>query len=197
MQACLEMLTLEVESQPEALELVERIQRAQDHLHHLYEEVRSYAAPITIVRQACDMARLVREVWHQLQASWQRNNLEMKLDCGDFDTTWHVDRFAMGQVIRNVLENAIAASPAAGLIEVDLSTEHVQEEPRFLLSIRDSGPGIERTDLPQVFNAFFTTKTKGTGLGMPISKRIVEAHGGQMSVFNHAAGGAVFRISLS
>ena len=56
-QACLEMLALEVEDRPETLELVARIQKAQDHLHYLYEEVRHYAAPINLRRQRCDLAQ--------------------------------------------------------------------------------------------------------------------------------------------
>ena len=65
-QACLEMLALEVEDRPEALEWVARIQRAQEHLHHLYEEVRNYAAPIHLERRACDMARAWRDTWSHL-----------------------------------------------------------------------------------------------------------------------------------
>lgn len=57
-QACLEMLTLEVEDRPEALESVERIQKAQNHLHYLYEEVRTYAAPIHLQHQTCDLAQV-------------------------------------------------------------------------------------------------------------------------------------------
>src|SRR5690606_7277617 len=66
-QACLEMLSLEVEDRPQALELVGRIQRAQDHLHHLYEEVRSYATPIRIQRTPTDLGEVWRETWANLE----------------------------------------------------------------------------------------------------------------------------------
>ena len=65
-QACLEMLGLEVQDRPAALDLIQRIQRAQDHLHHLYEEVRSYAAPIHLERVVCRLDVIWRVTWRYL-----------------------------------------------------------------------------------------------------------------------------------
>ena len=66
-QACLEMLALKVRDRPEALELIARLQKAQDHLHHLYEDVRGYAAPIKLEKAPCDLRQVWRESWAHLE----------------------------------------------------------------------------------------------------------------------------------
>lgn len=84
-QACLELLALELEDRPEELELVSRIQRALDHLHRLYEEVRDYAAPIKLDRQLCDLAHLWRDAWSHLEVSRAGKAIAAgeSLECGD------------------------------------------------------------------------------------------------------------------
>src|SRR5262249_48338756 len=70
-QACLELLTLEVREQPSALDLISRIQKAQDHLHQLFEDVREYAASIRLERRPCNLPDIWREAWSHLQAAWR------------------------------------------------------------------------------------------------------------------------------
>src|SRR5207302_1152546 len=66
-QACLEMLARLARGRPDELDLIDRLQKAQDHLHHLYEDVRSYAAPIRLDRRGCDIADVWREAWADLE----------------------------------------------------------------------------------------------------------------------------------
>ncbi|MCA9119600.1 MAG: PAS domain S-box protein [Planctomycetaceae bacterium] len=181
-QACLELLALELEDRPEELELVSRIQRALDHLHRLYEEVRDYAAPIKLDRQLCDLAHLWRDAWSHLEVSRAGKAIALSesLECGDL--ALHVDWFALGQVFRNIFENAIAACSEPGSISVSCESTALEEHPAVRIRIQDSGPGIPRDARSRVFDAFFTTKTKGTGLGMAIARRIVEAHGGTIEL---------------
>lgn len=194
-QACLELLAIELEDRPEQLELVSRIQRALDHLHKLYEEVRDYAAPIKLDRQLCDLAHLWRDAWSHLEVSraGKRVDLREAIEC--INLASHVDWFALGQVFRNIFENAIAACAEPGEIQVSCCETTLSDQPAISIRIHDNGAGIPSDARGRVFDAFFTTKTKGTGLGMAIARRIVEAHGGVIELGNQNEG-AEFVIVL-
>ncbi len=194
-QACLELLSLELEDRPDELELVARIQRALDHLHRLYEEVRDYAAPIKLDRQLCDLAHLWRDAWSHLEVGWDAKQVKLRETSECQSLTAVADWFALGQVFRNVFENAIAACPEAGIIQVHCRETILNNRPALQISIHDDGEGIPVEARGRVFDAFFTTKTKGTGLGMAIARRIVEAHEGVIHL-EDAERGAKFVITL-
>jgi PAS domain S-box-containing protein len=195
-QACLEMLAMEVEDRPDLLDLVARVQRAQDDLHRLYEEVRDYAAPRKLDRQACDLAHVWRDIWAHLKLQHEAKHLRLRedMDCGT--CVCYVDPFALGQVFRNVLENAIAASPPEEEIAVRCAAVSWEGRPALQVAIGDRGPGIPPESRQRVFDPFYTTKTKGTGLGMAIAKRIVEEHGGCIAVRDSDLSGAEILITL-
>lgn len=194
-QACLEMLALEVEDRPEAMNLVERIQRAQEHLHQLYEEVRSYAAPINLDWQTSDLAQAWREAWDQLEVNRRGHTLTL-CESIHAETEIPFDLFAMTQVFRNIFENAMAACGREGRIEVVASPAALHGKPAVCVSIVDNGPGMSSEVFPRVFEPFFTTKTKGTGLGLAIARRIVEAHRGTIAIANRDEGGVAVTICL-
>jgi PAS domain S-box-containing protein len=194
-QACLEMLAVELEGRPSELELVNRIQQALDHLHHLYEEVRDYAAPIRLDRQPCNLSHVWRDAWSHLELSRREKPVELKEVIGKSNLQSDVDWFQIGQVFRNVLENALSACPKGGIIVISQRETRLHGQPALEISIRDNGPGIPPDVRPRVFDPFFTTKAKGTGLGMAIARRIVEAHGGRIEIANSLPG-ANFLITL-
>jgi signal transduction histidine kinase len=195
-KACLEMLALDVQDRPKALDLVVRIQRAQDDLQYLYEEVRGYAAPIVLNRRECDLAQLWRETWEQLAAEHEPNQLKLKESLLTDDLRAVVDRSSISRVFRNILENAIAASPASTLVTVTAIDTEINGKPAVSIAFKDSGPGLSAEQQRRIFEPFFTTKTKGTGLGMAISLRIVQSHGGDISAGNSSTGGATIHVIL-
>jgi signal transduction histidine kinase len=105
------------------------------------------------------------------------------------------DRFRLVQVFRNVLENSLAACSDPVVIHIECRDAQWMGAPAFEVRIRDNGPGLTANARRSVFEPFFTTKTKGTGLGMAIARRIVDAHGGHISVGN-ASVGAEFIITF-
>jgi PAS domain S-box-containing protein len=195
-QACLELLELELEGQDEALDLVRRIQNAQNHLHHLYEEVRDYAAPIRVSRDECHLSQVWRETWANLEMSRDDRQIAFREIQTIGDTVVHADPHAIEQLLRNVLENAIDACGAAGEITLRCQDARIGSVPAIRLSIADSGPGFDPSSIDRVFEPFYTTKTKGTGLGMAIAQRIVEAHGGQIFLSNRRGGGGKVSVIL-
>src|SRR5262249_9390212 len=108
-QACLEMLGLEVQDRPEALELLQRIQNAQNHLQQLYDEVRNYAAPLKLERESWPLDAVWRQAWNNLAVRRQSRMAQVIEDTHGVDLRCFIDPFRMEQVFRNIFENALAA----------------------------------------------------------------------------------------
>ena len=106
------------------------------------------------------------------------------------------DRFRLGQVFRNILDNALAACHDPVEIDVDWSEAQFEGESAVRVDVRDNGPGLTPEQRYNLFEPFYTTKTQGTGLGMAIAKRIVEAHGGGITVDSSDGPGARIIITL-
>lgn len=195
-QACLEMLTLEVQDRPAALDFVARIQKAQDHLHLLYEEVRDYAAPIRLRYEDHDLQSILESTWDHLAVERNGRTAQLEFEAGSVRPTCRVDRFALEQVFRNVLENALSACRDPVQIVARFRQSHLGDRPAIEISIHDNGPGLAGESRERIFEPFYTTKTRGTGLGMAISRRIVEEHGGRIAVGRRDVPGAEIVITL-
>lgn len=195
-KACLEMLELEVEGQPSALELVQRIERAQEHLQQLYEEVRDYAAPIVLNREACDLQAVWRECWSDLGQAHEPKRIQLRESVDAGGAACSADRFRLSQVFRNIFENAIAVMPQDGEVSVRCCAAQLGGRPAVRLSFLDNGPGLTDEQRVHIFDPFFTTKTKGTGLGMAIAKRVIQSHGGLIEVSDRRGPGAEIIVTL-
>jgi PAS domain S-box-containing protein len=106
------------------------------------------------------------------------------------------DRVQLQQVVLNLILNAVEAmgSVEAGTRELLIGTE--QNNAGALVAVRDSGPGIDSMHLERVFDAFYTTKSRGVGMGLSICRSIIDAHGGQLWADVNASGGAVFQFTF-
>lgn len=196
-QSCSEMLELEIEGNDEAIRLVRRLQEAQDHLLRLFDEVRGFVAPIHLERSQCRIENVWREAWQLLETSRRGRDATLVEQIGECNCEFSLDRFRMVQVFRNLLENSLAACRDPVVIQISCRDVELQDDPAVEVSVRDNGPGLTPDARQNVFEPFFTTKTKGTGLGMAIARRIVEAHGGQVAVGNDSSAGAEFVITLT
>lgn len=127
------------------------------------------------------------------------------------DVELEADRGLMTQALVNVVRNAIEATleqnpSGGGVIALDVRTSAEtagsgRSGPMVVFQVRDTGPGVSDEVLDRMFNPFFTTRAAGTGLGLPIVHRIVEAHGGRVVVFNNTdaggePGGATFELHI-
>ena len=108
----------------------------------------------------------------------------------------HGDRVQLQQVVLNLLLNAVEAmgSREPGARELLISTE--QDHTGVLVAVRDSGPGIDAKHLERVFEAFYTTKSSGVGMGLSICRSIIDAHGGRLWAEANEPRGAVFQFTL-
>jgi signal transduction histidine kinase len=195
-QACLDMLANRVGHVPRASELVTRIQDAQTHLQHLYEEVREYAAPVRLERREWALDQVLAKAWENLAPTRSGRDAWLLQDTGGLDLRCAVDHFAIEQVFRNVLENSLSACAGRVEVGVDWSAADLDGRPAFQVRLRDNGPGLNAEQRAKIFEPFYTTKTRGTGLGMAIARRLVEAHGGRIAVGTAVSGGAEIVVIL-
>jgi PAS domain S-box-containing protein len=181
-QACLDILSLKLGGVPEVDGLLADIQRSQDHIHQLYERVRNYAALIKLKREPVELTKLVDEAWEHLAAL--RKGRSVRLQHEPPGGTWMaaVDRLALGQVLRNVLENALQACPDPVEVNVTWSRVEHNGRPAVQIALRDNGPPLPPDVRRRLFQPFFTTRRRGTGLGLAIARRLVEAHDGTMTL---------------
>jgi len=114
------------------------------------------------------------------------------------------DPAQLRQVLLNIIQNAVDAvsgpgGPPPGQRRVEVSLGRVGRDSRrhVVISVKDNGPGVKPADRNRIFTPFFTTKETGTGLGLPVCKGIIEAHGGRIEVSSPRGEGAEFRIVLS
>ena len=186
-RACLDMLELDLEAHEEQKDLVRRTRSALLELQTLYEEVRSYAAPIVLDKSLQNIQQICAEVWRNIED--ERGSLAVAIEfSGVQDMHCKVDRHRIGQVFRNIFENSIAVSKPGGKIIVTSTQLNVTGSGTIMIKVLDEGPGLNALQRERIFEPFFTTKSKGTGLGMAICQRIIDAHGGRISVGSPASG---------
>ena len=193
-QAHIALLRFQLVDNPEALELVQKIEVAQEKLLDLYEEVKSYAAPIHLQREPCRLDELVEKVWNQKALSTPSVSFTLKSEAQD--STCEIDVNAIGQVLGEVFENSLAAVAEAAEVEVICRDDGLNGLPAVTLIISDNGSGIPADEWEHAFRPFCTTKTQGTGLGLAVSKRIVAAHQGRIQFERPRLSGATICLML-
>ncbi|MDZ4852332.1 MAG: PAS domain S-box protein [Pirellulaceae bacterium] len=186
-RACLDMLELELETNDEQKDLVLRTKSALLELQVMYEEVQNYAAPIVLERSALHLNSLCAETWEHVTDERGENTIRLSIRCQP-SPACRVDKYRISQVFRNVFENSLAVAPEDSSIYFDCRVVDQSDERILQIKILDEGPGLDAVQREKIFEPFFTTKTKGTGLGMAICRRIIEAHGGKIYVGQPANG---------
>ncbi len=196
-QACLERLAKRVRDRPDALDLIARVQQAQDHLQQLYEEVRNYAAPLNHLEQEeRALSEILQSAWNDLALQRKNRNARLVQEDKGLDLRCAVDCRRISQVFRNILENALSACGDPVEIKAQWLEKHLEGRPALQVAIRDNGPGLTPEARQRIFEPFYTTKTQGTGLGMAIARRILEAHGGRIAVGEAPGPGAEIIVIL-
>jgi PAS domain S-box-containing protein len=180
----------------EARETVSRVvngvNRAAEIINHLRSLYQKGGEPT--VRESVDMNEVAEEMLALLRSEANRHSISMRTELtADLPKT-KADRVQLQQVFMNLMLNGIEAMKDTGgeLTIETASTDHGQ----LLISIKDTGVGLPTEQLDQIFSAFFTTKSQGTGMGLSISRTIIESHGGRLWASANAGKGATFRFTL-
>jgi PAS domain S-box-containing protein len=166
--------------------------RAGDIIGRIRDQVRK--APPR--KEYFDLNPAIGEVIELARSALVRNGVSAQTRLADELSAVHGDRVQLQQVVLNLVLNAVEAmgSVEAGRRELMISTERLPTG--VLVAVRDSGPGINSAHLERVFDAFYTTKSGGTGMGLSICRSIVSVHGGRLWVEENKPRGAVFQFTL-
>jgi signal transduction histidine kinase len=140
---------------------------------------------------------VIREVIALTQAELQRNEVRLQTRIEDGLSLIPGDRVQLQQVIINLVVNAIEAMSEVGDRRRELTIIAGKGDSNELsVEVQDTGPGLDQANLNQLFHSLYTTKPEGMGMGLAISRSIVEAHGGRLSAAPNEPHGAVFRFTL-
>jgi signal transduction histidine kinase len=139
-----------------------------------------------------NVGALVGELLEDMRRELHFRRIQVRRNVPDQGLTVCSDPDGLRQVLQNLISNAVAATPEGGEIEVGSRLE----AGRLQLTVADSGPGIPAADLKRIFEPLFTTKPDGLGLGLSISRTIVERLGGTITARNRAGRGAAFTVEL-
>jgi signal transduction histidine kinase len=148
------------------------------------------ARPLHIEREPVDLRRLADEAIERLADSKLLEGITVSVH-GSGAVAGSPQK--LRQVLLNLVKNAVEAAGPGGRVDVEIGTS---EEGGQTLVVRDTGPGLSRDALTKLFEPFFTSKPTGTGLGLAVSKGIVQAHGGTIVAKNEPAAGARFEVRL-
>ena len=141
--------------------------------------------------------RVVREVLGLLRNDVSLRGVSVRTELAEGLAPVRGDRVQLQQVLLNLLLNAMDAvrDAAEGERKITVLTS-AEEEGAVQLAVADTGPGLDEEQLGRIFEPFYTTKPDGLGMGLAVSRTIIDAHGGKLWAENSPDGGATFRVSL-
>ncbi len=175
-----------------AREFVEIIVSEADRLNRVLSRFLDYARPFALKKRPGDINEIVRQTIALLREGEMPRELRLETRFDPDASPWEFDLEQIRQVLINLLKNAWEAQPGGG--EVAIATRRASDI--LVIEIADRAATIGPSVRAQMFTPFFTTKETGSGLGLPISQRIVQAHGGRLSIREREGGGNVFCVEL-
>jgi len=168
------------------------IDREIDTLKRVLDDLRNVARPAPVERFPVDINRSVADIVESMRGYAEESGISLEPKFASEPVIIDGDVFALGRVYRNLITNAIQATQAGG--RVTIST--VRDRDRVEVSITDTGSGIPSERLNAIFDDFVTTKKRGLGLGLAITKRIVEQLGGTITVASEVGKGTMFTMGF-
>ena len=160
----------------------------------IIDHVRSLFKKNLPQREPVDINELIREIALLLKSDIRRNSVAVNLELGENLPKVVGDRVQLEQVLMNLMLNANEAMrDANGNLTI---TSNPTEDGHLLISVSDTGVGIPTDKVDRIFDTFFTTKPQGTGMGLAISRSIVESHGGRLWATSNSGRGSTFRFTL-
>jgi signal transduction histidine kinase len=161
-------------------------------LNSIVEQFLSLARPLEIKPEALRVQDVLNELATLVEGEAQQSKVQIRVVAPPTLPPLKADREYLRQTLLNLILNGLQAMPKGGTLTLKANTSNGN----FLISVTDTGIGIAPENRRRIFEPYFTTKAKGSGLGLAIARRIIEAHGGTITVFSETDQGCCFQIAL-
>jgi PAS domain S-box-containing protein len=193
-EACFRLLDRDQPDLPEAREAALEMTRDARRAADIIERVKSLYQKGSSQLETVDLNQLIEEMATMMGAEANRHSVRMSMDLANGLPEVTADRVQLQQALMNLMLNGIEAmrdTPGELSIKSQLGGDG-----QVLISVSDTGVGLPTGNTDQLFNAFFTTKSQGTGMGLAITRSIVESHGGRIWATANSGSGATFQFTL-
>ena len=178
-------------------EFLEILVKESERLNRVVEDFLRMARPQPVIMGNCDLMAELNNVITLVSAEARKREVRLELKPAALPVI-EGDPEKLRQAFLNIILNGLQATPPDGSVTITVSLEEAKASgPGSIeLSFSDTGPGIEADKMERIFEPFYTSKEGGTGLGMAITRKIIEGHGGRIEVMSEPGAGADFRIHL-
>jgi PAS domain S-box-containing protein len=191
--SCIEWLAHVPPNLDRARAAAARIDKYGNRAAEIIDRIRSFYRKSPPRRELVDVNGIIQEMLTLLNGEATRYSVVMGTELAAELPTITADRVQLQQVFMNLMLNAIEAMKDSG---GELTVRSERQDGQLRFSVSDTGVGLPTEKIDQIFSAFFTTKPQGSGMGLAISRSIVESHGGQLWASANSRGGATFHFTL-
>ena len=191
--SCIEWLAHEPPNLDRARAAATRIDRYGNRAAEIIDRIRSFYRKSSPRRELVDVNRIIHEILTLLDGEALRSSVAMRTELAAELPEVMADRVQLQQVFMNLMLNGIEAMRDSG---GELTVQSQLQDGQLQFSVSDTGVGLPTEKMDQIFSAFFTTKPQGSGMGLAISRSIVESHGGRLWAAANDGRGATFHFTL-
>jgi PAS domain S-box-containing protein len=189
----LSLAQMTVADSHEVRPLLDEAQRAATRATALTRQMLTFAKGGAPLRKRMNIVRLVRD---SASLATSGSNVNCQFDLPDDGLAVMADEGQLAQVFQNLVRNAVESMPGGGTVRVQLSRPTDTDRDEICIVVTDQGPGIAPELLDKIFLPFFSTKARGSGLGLAVAYSIIQNHGGRIQVSSALGVGTTFRVSL-
>jgi C4-dicarboxylate-specific signal transduction histidine kinase len=190
---CIEWLAHEPPNLDRARTAANKVNKYGNSAAEIIDRIRSLYKKSPSQRETVDVNQIIHEMLTLLKGEADRCSVTMRIELAAELPKIRGQRVQLQQVFMNLMLNAIEAMQGSG---GELTVQSQLQDSQLLLTVSDTGLGLPNEKVEQIFSAFFTTKPQGSGMGLAISRSIVESHGGRLWATPNSGRGAAFHFTL-